>query len=59
MRSPDTCMVILSGDESRPVVLELLNAGAIAYLRKGVTGAQLCKTLAVALTVKADQPPRA
>ncbi len=56
-RSPDTCMVIFSGDESREVVLELLGAGAIAYVRKGVTGAEVSKTLTDALRVKADQPP--
>jgi len=55
-RSPETCMVILSGDESREIVLKLLSAGAIAYVRKGVTGAQLSDTLADALKVKASQP---
>lgn len=56
-RSPDTCMVILSGDESHQIVLELLNAGAIAYIRKGLTGAQISQTLTDALNVKANQPP--
>jgi DNA-binding NarL/FixJ family response regulator len=55
-RSPGTCMVILSADESRPVVLELLAAGAIAYVRKGVTGAQITRTLTDALQAKADHP---
>ncbi|MEA2472906.1 MAG: hypothetical protein QOE06_821 [Thermoleophilaceae bacterium] len=50
-RSPDTCVVILSGDESREVVLELLTAGAAAYVRKGITGAQLSETLTAALKV--------
>jgi len=54
--SPDTCMVILSADESRPIVLELLAAGAVAYVRKGVTGAQIVTTLTDALKVKADSP---
>ena len=49
--------MIISGDESRDVVLELLNAGAIAYLRKGVPGAQISKTLLDAVRAKAD-PPR-
>lgn len=49
-------MVIFSGDEAREVVLELLGAGAIAYVRKGVTGAEITKTLADALKAKADQP---
>jgi DNA-binding NarL/FixJ family response regulator len=55
-RSPDTCMVILSGDEAREVVLELLSAGAIAYIRKGLTGGELSEALTDALKVKADQP---
>lgn len=33
-RSPETCIVVLSADESSEVVLELLNAGAVAYVRK-------------------------
>jgi DNA-binding NarL/FixJ family response regulator len=53
-RSPQTCIVILSGDESRDVVLELLTAGAMAYLRKGVPGAQISKTLLDALRAKTD-----
>lgn len=52
-RSPDTRIVILSGDETRQMVLELLGAGAIAYVRKGVTGSQLSKTLTEALQAKA------
>jgi len=55
--SPDTCMVILSGDEARTVVLELLGAGAIAYIRKGVSGAQISQTLTDALKVRADARP--
>lgn len=55
-RSPETCIVILSADESRESVLELLNAGAIAYVRKGVTGAQIAKTLADAIKAKGNHP---
>ena len=40
-RSPGTSIVILSGDETREIVLELISAGAIAYVRKGVTGSEL------------------
>jgi CheY-like chemotaxis protein/HPt (histidine-containing phosphotransfer) domain-containing protein len=43
--SPETRMVILSSDESRESVMELIGAGATAYLRKGRTGEQICKTL--------------
>ena len=56
-RSPQTWIVILSGDEGRDVVLELLNAGAIASLRKGLPGAQISQTLLDAVRAKAD-PPR-
>jgi DNA-binding NarL/FixJ family response regulator len=52
-RSPETCMVILSADESREGVVELLNAGAIAYIRKGVTGAEISTTLSEAMRAKA------
>jgi DNA-binding NarL/FixJ family response regulator len=55
-RSPDTRMVILSGDESRQVVLELLSAGAVAYIRKGVTPAEISQTLTDALKVTVDHP---
>lgn len=54
-RSPTTCIVILSGDESHQVVVELLNAGAITYIRKGVGADELCKTIADALAVKSAE----
>ena len=47
--SPQTRIVILSADESRGIVLELLSAGAIAYVRKGTSGEQIAGTLAKAL----------
>ena len=49
--SPNTRMVILSADEVHQVVLELLAAGAIAYVRKGVRGDRIAETLARALRV--------
>jgi two-component system nitrate/nitrite response regulator NarL len=55
-RSPKTRMVILSGDESRQVVLELLSAGAVAYIRKGLTAADISQTLTDALQVTVDHP---
>jgi DNA-binding NarL/FixJ family response regulator len=51
-RSPDTTIVILSADESQDVVLRLLNAGAIAYVRKGVTGLEIARKLADAIKAK-------
>ena len=56
--SPGTSIVILSGDETRQIVLELISAGAIAYVRKGVTRSQLSQTLTDALKVKTDSPPQ-
>jgi DNA-binding NarL/FixJ family response regulator len=53
--SPDTRIVVLSSDESTRVVLELLDAGAIAYMRKGATGEEIAKTLADALEVTPHQ----
>lgn len=54
-RSPSTCIVILSGDDSNKVVVELLNAGAITYIRKGVGADELRKTMADALAVKSAE----
>jgi len=50
--SPNTRMVILSADEVHHVVLELLTAGAMAYVRKGVGGDRIAETLAQALLVE-------
>ena len=51
--SPRTRIVILSADELRHVVNELLSAGAIAYVRKGISGERIAQTLAQALSVEA------
>ena len=50
--SPNTRQVILSADEIHHVVLELLSAGAVAYMRKGVRGDHIAETLAQALLVE-------
>lgn len=50
--SPNTRIVVLSADEIHQIVLELLNAGAIAYVRKGVGGDHIAGTLAQALLVE-------
>ena len=55
-RSPDTCIVILSADESRETVLELLAAGAMAYVRKGISAVEVGTTLATAIKAKGNQP---
>jgi DNA-binding NarL/FixJ family response regulator len=53
--SPGTRVVILSSDESAGAVSELISAGAVAYMRKGATGAEIAKTLTDALGVTPDQ----
>ncbi|MEA2494688.1 MAG: hypothetical protein QOJ29_2599 [Thermoleophilaceae bacterium] len=55
-RSPDTSMVMLSADQSDRSVLELIDAGAIAYVRKGVTREKIAKTLENAIKAKAAHP---
>jgi DNA-binding NarL/FixJ family response regulator len=47
--SPETAIVILSGDEVRSEVVDLLNAGASAYLRKGIGGVDLARGLTAAI----------
>jgi DNA-binding NarL/FixJ family response regulator len=48
-RSPATAIVIFSGDETRNDVVELMNAGAITYLPKGIDRDSLISKLTVAL----------
>jgi DNA-binding NarL/FixJ family response regulator len=50
--SPNTRMVILLADEIHHVVVELLAAGAMAFVRKGVGGDRMAGTLAQALLVE-------
>lgn len=50
--SPQTRMVVLSADECDPVVRELMSAGAIAYLRKGIGANRIAETLTRALHVE-------
>lgn len=47
--SPETAIVILSADELHTEVLDLLRAGASAYLRKGIDGVDLARGLSAAL----------
>jgi DNA-binding NarL/FixJ family response regulator len=51
--SPQTAIVALSTDESMPVVLEMLQAGAMKYLHKGMTGKELTRTLHSAIAAHA------
>jgi CheY-like chemotaxis protein len=43
--SPDTAPVVLSADEFDPLVRQLMIAGAMTYVRKGIAPAQLAETL--------------
>jgi DNA-binding NarL/FixJ family response regulator len=43
--APETAIVVLSGDESDSVVRELMQAGAMAYRRKGVAPDVLAESL--------------
>jgi DNA-binding NarL/FixJ family response regulator len=48
-RSPETAIVILSCDEMRQGVVELLNSGAVTYLRKGIDQQSLITKLTIAM----------
>lgn len=43
--SPETASVILSADEFDPLVRQLMLAGAMTYVRKGIAPAQLVEVL--------------
>ncbi len=43
--SPDTAVVVLSGDESDGLVRELMIAGAMTYVRKGIAPHELAEVL--------------
>jgi DNA-binding NarL/FixJ family response regulator len=54
--TPATAIVALSADESERVVLDMLRAGAVAYLRKGVAADELVTLLHEALRAHAKLP---
>ena len=43
--SPETVAVVLSADEFEPMVRQLMIAGAMTYVRKGIAPAQLTEVL--------------
>ncbi len=51
--SPHTAVIVLSGDESDGIVREVINAGAMTYVRKGTPRAELSR--AVRTSVAAAQ----
>jgi len=54
--APETTIVALSADESERIVLEMLNAGAVAYVRKGVSSEELVALLHEALRAQVRLP---
>ena len=54
--APGTTIVALSADESERVVLDMLRAGAVAYLRKGVDADELAALLHEALRAHVKLP---
>jgi DNA-binding NarL/FixJ family response regulator len=55
--APDTAIVVLSGDESDRIVRELMQAGAVAYRRKGVPADALAESLTESIKAHADGRP--
>ncbi|MEA2273662.1 MAG: hypothetical protein QOI98_2370 [Solirubrobacteraceae bacterium] len=47
--SPDTTIAAFSGDESERGVLDMLNAGAITYIRKGIGAQELAQKLVLCM----------
>jgi DNA-binding NarL/FixJ family response regulator len=54
--APETTIVALSADESERIVLDMLKAGAVAYLRKGVPADELVLLLHEALRAHVKLP---
>jgi len=52
--APATAIVVLSGDESDGLVRELMQAGAIAYRRKGVAPTVLAQSLNESIKAHSD-----
>jgi len=56
--APRTAIVALSADESERVVLDMLTAGAVTYVRKGVGAEELNALLRESLDAEAHLPRR-
>jgi len=54
--TPATAIVALSADESDRVVRDMLAAGAVTYIRKGVTAEQLTALLHESIRAQAQMP---
>lgn len=55
-RSPETAIVVLSSDESDAVVRDLVGAGAMAYVRKGIPTHDLIETLQSSIRAHRARP---
>jgi DNA-binding NarL/FixJ family response regulator len=55
--SPNTAVVVLSGDEADGVVRDLLQAGAMTYCRKGIAAHDLAQTLERSIEAMRQQAP--
>jgi len=53
--APDTAIVVLSGDEADGTVRDLIQAGATAYRRKGVTAQALARSLIESINAHAAE----
>jgi len=54
--APQTTIVALSADESERIVLDMLKAGAVTYIRKGVAADELTALLRESLRAQAQLP---
>ena len=52
--APGTAIVVLSGDETDRLVRELMQAGAVAYCRKGITPHVLAESLTESIEAHVD-----
>ena len=55
--SPETAVVVLSGDESDALVRELMIAGAMTYVRKGIPPHHLADVLHRSIRARPDYDP--
>jgi DNA-binding NarL/FixJ family response regulator len=53
-RTPATAIVALSGDESDEMVRAVITAGAVTYVRKGISGHELARTVLRAIETQAE-----
>lgn len=53
--SPETAVVLLSADEADGVVREVMQAGAMAYVRKGIPPQELVETVESAVRARRGQ----